>query len=546
MSLSARSPAVLTLSETLGISKQRCITLLAASSGDVERAVDIYYTQQTEQQWNSKQYEQMPELESPHTLSLPPHHSATAATTEVHPAASSSTIPSHPPSARPNRQSTAPTASSFSTPLPLPASRVKSELAHRAASPSSLSSSTPSIVAATKSKPSLFAPSASSHAAVKREPAAAPTQPARPKAPSLFSASASTQPKAEASPSSPATTAPTSHSPSASSSSSTAAAPPRVDRVSVRIIDTINPDTPAITMRFPLDTTLHRVYAELERRGFPGVKLYHAKSQLSPELTPRELCLVDKCVLEMEYEQQPHTALLEAAVGEKRMSELKEAEPAAKRRRVESSRAGKEEKQAVAEEGGDDNLESEYKEAPPLDGRANSPVPASFSASSVVEAKSLHVERPVTFSRLRLALVPLRVRARVKSIAKRSHNFSDLYTSLHTVGSNMTVASAQDEMLLTLINEINSGQRHPIGVEVKWQRVQAAQPAEDSEDDSIATSDYSPVLTAAMALLRAALGQSDQPKQVAHYKWSERHHTHTHTHSLTSHPRARYSDWLYH
>ena len=581
MSFNSRSPAVLSLSETLGISKQRCITLLAASSGDVERAADIHYSQQQQaskpgkaargraqplsrrRQVNGKEEKEvqeeqqdrdskegdatvaaaaaaverkeqesadaddddMPQLESSTTRPPPLPLSSLPSSTVAPPFASSSTVSSHSRSVRPVRHLTSPAASSSSASPVLSAARVKSELG----SGELLSSSSSTVP---KAKPALFA-SSSLSSAVKREPGPASSSASasvsahsgRPKAPTLFSASAptSSQPKAE--PASVSHTALSSASaaispqlPVSSSSSpapSLSAAQPRVDRVSVRIIDTINPDTLAINMRFPLDTTLHKVYAELERRGFPGVKLYHAKSELSPELTPRELCLVDKCVLEMEYGQQLNAL--------KRTTESKEAEPGAKRQRVEPSRTGKEEKgqhNEVAEEKLND-----YQEAPPSVARpdhSSPPAPAPSSAPSVVEPVSLHVETPVTFTRLRLACVQLHVRTRLKALAKRHHNLAELYTAVRggATPSTMTVASAQDELLMTLLSEINSGQRHPIGIEVRWQRVQAAQPADSSSEEGSTVSEESPsAVSAVMSLVRAALGASDDKKQPDKFKW---------------------------
>ena len=291
----------------------------------------------------------------------------------------------------------------------------------------------------------------------------------------------------------------------------------------MRIIDTINPDTHAIIMRFPLDTTLHKVYAALEGKGYPGVKLFYAKSELSPELTPRELCLIDKCVLEMEY--QP-------AAGDDRRAaaaEVKESEHVAKRRRVESSKSGKEE-QADDEMAADDEKMSEHKEAPSSAPLPSGSVPSPFPASAPAEPVSLHVENPVTFSRLRLASVALHVRARTKAIPhKNSLSFSDIYNATRgnaTSAPTMAVLSVQDDQLLTLLNEINSGQRHPIGVEIKWQRVQAAEAAsasadddDDSSSDSVASSAFMQPLRDTIALMRAAMELAGLTKQKAQHKW---------------------------
>ena len=602
MPLNKRSPAVLALAETLGISKQRCITLLAASSGDIERAANIHYSHAQHEQAQSgsrgskrrqqqaggaggkeeaaaeneqpdddskdregiaaamaeeqervelteerkqRDSDDMPRLESPHAQPL--------ATLIVSPAQlSSAALPlssSHP---RPVLHITASTASSSDSASNSLAARVKSE------APSARDDSNTARVASVggaKAKPLLFAPSSS--AAVKREPAAASVSSfahlAQSKAPRLFSAAGAAAPVAAAdrtalkterettaapfaspppvaSTSASAPTRPPGVSASSSSSSPSPAAP-RVERLAVRIIDTINPDTSAIIMRFPLDTTLHRVYAELERRGFPRVRLFHAKSELSPELTPRELCLVDKCVLEMEYGQQTDSATAShAAVGEKRSNEEKEEPSGVKRQRLQSTRTGKQRtgRQAEArEEKMSDEQEAESSDVADV-GFSPPPAPAPLLAPSVVEPASLHMEHPVTFSHLRLGSVTLHVRARAKTIAKRSHNFADLLTAIRggAVPPSMAADSLHDERLLTLLSDINSGQRHPIGVEVKWQRVQAAL-ATDSADDcseagSSASDEQPSLLSSALSMLQAIAGQLNETRRQvdrAKYKW---------------------------
>ena len=581
MSLTWRSPAVMALAETLAISKQRCITLLAASSGDVERAADIYYSQQQQsseqrrQQSRAKQKSSerqqpvdggdeeamqaddsddergdMPQLESP--PSQPPPVAPNSFAAAVEPPAPSSAVVTHPPpTVRPVRQHSAPTAASpSSSPPPLTASRVKSEqgaserpTTAATATPTSLTgtAATAALSAPIKSKPALFAASLSS-TNLKREPVTSSSShsasPAalyssKGSAPRLFSQPASSQLKAEHASSAaahaaaaaastsatPALTAISAHSTAASSTTAAAAgSAPRLERVAVRIVDTINPDTPAINMRFPLDTTLQRVYAELERRGFPGVALYHAKSQLSPELTPRELGLVDKCVLEMDYQ---HSAVEAAVAGGKRAAELKEAKPAAKRPRLGADRSGKEETELD-----DEQVNEEYKEAQASAASAHPtlpPVPAPSAEPSVVQPMSLHVEHPVTFNLLRLASVNVGICARAKTIPKRNHNFADLFAAFQggIIPPTMQVVSEQDRVLLQLIDLINSGQRHPIGVEVRWQRVQASHSTDSSRKHGSSTASSEPpsVFSATMTLLRAAMGQLEQPRQQQTFKW---------------------------
>ena len=245
MPITERTAVVVRLSRTLSTSKKRCIELLEAANGDENRAAELFFD---DQQGEHKQQQHA----SPPTLSHPAPRvvapPAPAAVDDDMPALESP-VAAHAPA--PKQAPPSHSLSSPSAPPPKP-------------TPSLFSSSTfPSTT-------SLFSSSTSS-------------SPPKPHSSSTTLTQSSSRPAPPPPPPSP---------------------PPVDPKVTLRILDMVDPSAPSTIIRFPRSQPFKRLFDELEKRGYRGVRLYSAKVEVDGSFTARELCLVDHSIVEMEYTEK--------------------------------------------------------------------------------------------------------------------------------------------------------------------------------------------------------------------------------------------------